>query len=98
VGALRRARIPSSHPSGRPILSQIARADRKSLLLGTALASTLLLGSLIAPMPAQADATCPPGDPLHIENSGTIAATGNQYAAGIVGSTYSAGNAITVEN
>jgi hypothetical protein len=238
VGALRRARIPSAHPSGRPILSQIARADRKSLLLGTALASTLLLGSLIAPMPAQADATCPPGafpppgpiaiinpgdditcvnvydrsnnppaadaviqlttdndnefitaynsgrltaanatgnafglvtgttganspiaivnlgditatgdisfsspgiaqglgaatsgansaasivnsgditvsafiaegiraftfepnSPLHIENSGTIAATGNQYAAGIVGSTYSAGNAITVEN
>lgn len=38
-----------SLPAGSP------RADRKSLLLGTALASTLLLGTLVvAPTPAKA--------------------------------------------
>jgi len=41
-------------------------ADRKALLLGTALASTLLLGTLIAPSPAAAQVTCainPPNVP-----------------------------------
>ncbi|MGV1013755.1 MAG: autotransporter outer membrane beta-barrel domain-containing protein [Methyloceanibacter sp.] len=40
---------------------QIRCADRKSLLLGTALASTLLLGTLAAPAPANAQlVVCPP--------------------------------------
>ncbi|MBM3543270.1 MAG: hypothetical protein FJX44_02000 [Alphaproteobacteria bacterium] len=41
---------------------------RKSLLLGTALASTLLIGSLIVPAPAEAVVFCPqpPGGPILI--------------------------------
>ena len=38
-----------------------ACVDRKALLLGTALASTLLLGTLISPAPASAQVACPPG-------------------------------------
>jgi autotransporter family porin len=38
-------------------------ADRKSLLLGTALASTLLIGSLLAPTPAAAVACIQPASP-----------------------------------
>src|SRR3954454_25058052 len=37
-----------------PYTPRLRSADRKSLLLGTALASTLLLGRLLAPTPAQA--------------------------------------------
>jgi autotransporter family porin len=49
-----------------PYTPRLRSADRKSLLLGTALASTLLLGTLLAPTPAQAvdcfaAATPPPG-------------------------------------
>ncbi len=37
--------------------------DRKALLLGTALASTLVIGALTAPVPATAQVTCPQGTP-----------------------------------
>jgi hypothetical protein len=45
-------------------------ADRKSLLLGTALASTLLLGTLVAPAPAHA-LSCPqpPGGPINVASA-----------------------------
>jgi hypothetical protein len=59
---LRRAkhvRPIQSRPSA--VLPRLRLADRKSLLLGTALASTLLIVSLLAPPPAQAVTTCPPG-------------------------------------
>lgn len=39
--------------------TRVATADRRALLAGTALASTLLLGSLFAPAPASAQVTCP---------------------------------------
>jgi len=45
----------------RSLSINFGRADRKSLLLGTALASTLLLATLTAPTPAQAAATCTVG-------------------------------------
>ena len=43
-----------------PIFPQGKWAGRQALLLGTALASTLVLGSLLTPTTARADVTCPP--------------------------------------
>jgi autotransporter family porin len=43
------------------ISPQLPRIDRKALLLGTALASTLLIAAVAAPPPAQAAVTCPSG-------------------------------------
>lgn len=43
------------------VLPRPRYADRKSLLLGSALASTLLIGSLLAPAPAFAVVNCPAG-------------------------------------
>jgi hypothetical protein len=59
-------RMHFGEPRRKPHLPPRVRADRKSLLLGTALASTLLLGTLLAPTPAHAvdcfaAATPPPG-------------------------------------
>ena len=54
--------------------SPITCVDRTSLLLGTALASTLIIGCVIAPTPAMSVvATCPPGStPIHITNNDSI--------------------------
>jgi hypothetical protein len=53
--AARRSRRARHHqPQSRPGLARRIRADRKSLLLGTALASTLLIASLLTPTPAAA--------------------------------------------
>jgi len=54
---------------------RLAKSDRRSLLLGTALASTLLFGNLVAPSTASAQAACPPGtfpppDSIQIVNPG----------------------------
>ena len=58
--------------SGRPArpklqartpLPRLRFADRKSLLLGTALASTLFIGSALAPKPAHAVTNCLTGNP-----------------------------------
>jgi len=69
--AFRRGLAPACLPrlaSTRAALSlpHLRSADRKSLLLGTALASTLLFGGVLAPTPAHAvdcfaAATPPPG-------------------------------------
>ncbi len=52
-----------AEPRRKPHLPPRVRADRKSLLLGTALASTLLLGSLLTPTPAHAVACIQPASP-----------------------------------
>src|SRR5262245_45649793 len=52
--AFRSERRPHRFPKPLPSLPRIGHADRRSLLLGTALASTLLLGSLLAASPAVA--------------------------------------------
>jgi hypothetical protein len=53
--AFQRARLASPAKSqSRLILNQIPCTDRKSLLLGTALASTLVLISVLTPTPAAA--------------------------------------------
>src|ERR671925_236296 len=44
-------------------LPRLRNADRKSLLLGTALASTLLVGALVTPTPAAAVACIQPASP-----------------------------------
>jgi len=60
--ALQRARPASlGKAQNRLIPRRLVRADRKTLLLGTALASTLLVASLGAPAPAHAVTNCPPG-------------------------------------
>ncbi|MBM3545058.1 MAG: autotransporter outer membrane beta-barrel domain-containing protein [Alphaproteobacteria bacterium] len=62
----RRAR-PARSAQQRPIpLPRLARADRKSLLLGTALASTLLLGTFSLPSPAVAIDCTQPAPPAPI--------------------------------
>ena len=43
---------------GQTTLVRLGCADRKTLLLGTALASMVLLGIVVGPTPAQAVATC----------------------------------------
>jgi hypothetical protein len=53
------------------------RADRKSLLLGTALASTLILGSLLTPTPAAAVACIQPASPN--DNQATLVSTGTTF-------------------
>ena len=63
---------------------RLVRTDRKSLLLGTALASTLLLGSLSTPTPASAAVTCPPvgfppPSPILIVNPGDDIVCNNVY-------------------
>jgi hypothetical protein len=52
AGKLRGKRARFPEPQSKPHLLHLARADRKSLLLGTALASTLVIGSLFTPSPA----------------------------------------------
>jgi hypothetical protein len=49
-------------------------ADRKSLLLGTALASTLLLGTMVAPRPAHAVVGCAvaPGSAIYVQADDSI--------------------------
>ncbi|MGH6735654.1 MAG: autotransporter outer membrane beta-barrel domain-containing protein [Methyloceanibacter sp.] len=64
-----------AHGTQPQSLPRLARADRKALLLGTALASTLLVGSLLAPTPAAAVVNCPvgtfpPPGPIAIVNPG----------------------------
>ena len=56
----RRGKFARSHQAQRRqlLVPRFVRADRKSLLLGTALASTFLFGSLMAPTPASAVQTC----------------------------------------
>lgn len=58
----RNARVRSPQP---PIALARAprppRIDRKALLLGTALASTLLIAAVAAPAPSRAAVTCPSG-------------------------------------
>ncbi|WP_159079818.1 hypothetical protein [Methyloceanibacter sp. wino2] len=51
---------------------RVTPATRRSLLLGTALASTLLIAALSAPTPAAAQATCLPGDPGVTGTTGPI--------------------------
>ena len=63
-------------PRKRPqtLSPRLGCADRKALLLGTALASTLLIAAVVAPTPAHAQASCtiggiaavvpPPDDPI----------------------------------
>jgi autotransporter family porin len=59
---LRRAkRLRPVQPRHSPILPRLRVAERKSLLLGTALASTLFISSVLSPPPAHAVTTCPPG-------------------------------------
>jgi hypothetical protein len=59
---LRRARLAAPGKiRSRLLLAKLACPDRKSLLFGTALASTLLIASLSAPTPAHAVVNCPPG-------------------------------------
>ena len=54
-----------AHPTlqARTLLPQLRFADRKSLLLGTALASTLFIGSVLAPKSAHAATNCLTGNP-----------------------------------
>jgi autotransporter family porin len=83
--ALRRARLAAqrkSQPRVSPL--RLACANRKSLLTGTALASTLILASLLVPAPARADVTCPPGTfpppgPIAIINPGDDISCVNVY-------------------
>ncbi len=56
----RQASTPQATPQTR-LSTTFGCADRRSLLLGTALASTLLLGVVIAPAPALAAAECTVG-------------------------------------
>jgi hypothetical protein len=65
-------------------LPRLRSADRKSLLLGTALVSTLLLTGLLAPSPARAVVNCPPGSfpppgPIAINNPGDDIVCVNVY-------------------
>jgi hypothetical protein len=53
------------------MLPWLRSADRRSLLTGTALASTLLLSSLLAPTPAAAIACTQPPSPAAINNFST---------------------------
>jgi hypothetical protein len=68
----------------RTITRRLGATDRQSLLLGTALALTLLIGSLLGATPAHADATCPPGTfpppgPIAIINPGDDISCFNVY-------------------
>jgi autotransporter family porin len=65
---LRRAKLARIKPQGRRILPRLGCADRRALLAGTALASTLLLGTLFAPTPAQAVACVQPASPAPIND------------------------------
>ena len=59
-------RLPprSDAPASRPtFLMRLQRADRSSLLVTTALASTLLIGTLLAPTPSVAQTTTCSGGP-----------------------------------
>jgi autotransporter family porin len=68
-----RGRIPATHagahaklarrvqPQRKASLPRLRCTDRKSLLLGTALASTLLVSALVTPSPAWAVFNCPVG-------------------------------------
>jgi hypothetical protein len=62
----RRRPIIAQHPSRVP---RLKCADRRSLLAGTALASTLLLTGLVIPTPAQAVACLQPAPPAPISDS-----------------------------
>jgi hypothetical protein len=69
--ALQRARIlPRTKSLARTISRRIAWADRKSLLLGTALTSTLILAVLVPRSPARA-LSCPqpPGGPIALSST-----------------------------
>ena len=57
-------------------IPRLPRVDRKSLLLGTALASTLLLGTVVAPTPAAAVVTCALNPPSVPASPGRIDLTG----------------------
>jgi|GEM_PF-939627 len=59
-GVARPVRAPERRHA---ISSRFGAANRKALLLGTALASTLLLGTIAAPTPATALVTCAPNPP-----------------------------------
>src|SRR6266508_3339360 len=65
-GAARQARPAPSCPAYTP---RLRCADRKSLLLGTALASTLLIGTMLAPAPAAAVACIQPASPNPINDT-----------------------------
>jgi autotransporter family porin len=71
---LRRARLPRGRKTQRETgLARLRCFDRKSLLLGTALASTLVIGNLLSPTPANAVVNCPaaafpPPGPIAIVN------------------------------
>lgn len=58
---LRRAKLARPRKQSKVHRPKLRSAARKSLLLGTALASTLLLGTLLAPAPVHAAVNCPPG-------------------------------------
>jgi hypothetical protein len=68
--------VATPPPSRTPaILTRLTFADRKSLLLGTALASTLLLGSLLSPTRARAvvnDCADPGPDAVSISVSAPV--------------------------
>ena len=57
-GARRSKLARSPEPQRQLLVPRFVRADRKSLLLGTALASTFLIGSVLAPRAALAVQTC----------------------------------------
>jgi hypothetical protein len=59
AGPNRRAPGPAAQLSPQ----RVGSADRKSLLLGTALASTFLIGNLLSPTPAHALTNCLTGNP-----------------------------------
>jgi len=62
--AARRAELARRiNPLPQTTLPRLRCADRRSLLAGTALASTLLLSSLLAPTPAYALTNCLTGNP-----------------------------------
>jgi len=75
----RQARAPIPGPRSQGPSVRFKTADRKALLLGTALASTLLVASLAAPTEAQAASSCTvggvnfvlpdPPDPIDIVNT-----------------------------
>ncbi|MEX1060984.1 MAG: hypothetical protein WED13_08175, partial [Methyloceanibacter sp.] len=61
---LRRAKLARGLKTKRlTLLPRLGCADRRALLLGTALASTLLIGSLLTPTPAHALTNCLTGNP-----------------------------------
>jgi len=92
-----RTKSPRSQP--RLVIRRMGHFDRRTLLLGTALASTLLVGILLTPTPADAVFDCIVGPPPAPASPGPIADTGINNSIVCINTeprTNATGNAITL--